>query len=178
MNRRIEPVDLELKSKEIQEIIGRIPPWIIRSGMTMTFVLVSVLLVGSWFFKYPDTIPASIVIAKENNNINAKIIGKLCIQSANIGSVMPGQLVHIKLDRYSYTQFGIIMGTIQSVSTSTQDDNYLAVVDFPDKDKLITSYGKEIKLEFELKGSAEIVTGEVRLIQRIIQPLISLTSKP
>ena len=46
----------ELRSEAVQNIIGYIPHWIIRWGITVIFLIVLVLLVGSWFFKYPDVI--------------------------------------------------------------------------------------------------------------------------
>jgi multidrug resistance efflux pump len=52
----------ELRSEEVQEIMSRIPPWILRRGITVLFLIVLVLLVGSWFFKYPDVIQAEITV--------------------------------------------------------------------------------------------------------------------
>ena len=54
--------EVELRSEELQEIMGKIPPWILRRGITVLFCVVTVLLAGSAFFKYPDTIQAPIVL--------------------------------------------------------------------------------------------------------------------
>ena len=51
---------VEIRSEELQDIMGKIPSWILRWGITLLFVVVVVLLVGSSFFTYPDVIQAPI----------------------------------------------------------------------------------------------------------------------
>ena len=55
-----------LHSEEIQEIMGRIPGWVVRWGISVIFSLFAVLLLISFFFKYPETIASSIVITTSN----------------------------------------------------------------------------------------------------------------
>lgn len=54
--------EIELRSEEVQEIMNRVPPWILRRGITLLFIIVLLLLAGSWFFKYPDVIQAGITV--------------------------------------------------------------------------------------------------------------------
>jgi len=56
---------IELRSEEVQELLGAVPPWILRWGITTLFAIVVVLLLGSWFFKYPDTIQATMTLTGE-----------------------------------------------------------------------------------------------------------------
>lgn len=62
MSKGIESVSIETRSEEIQEIITRVPSWIIRSGISMIFMVFSVLLTVSCFIKYPDKINAAVTI--------------------------------------------------------------------------------------------------------------------
>jgi HlyD family secretion protein len=57
-----EEKPIELRSEEMHEVLGSIPPWILRRGITLIGVIVVVLLVGSWFFKYPETLPTTMVL--------------------------------------------------------------------------------------------------------------------
>ncbi|MDR1371073.1 MAG: HlyD family secretion protein [Dysgonamonadaceae bacterium] len=57
-----EHKDVELRSEELQEIMGKIPSWILRRGINVLFLVVVVLLTGSHFFKYPDVIEAPVVL--------------------------------------------------------------------------------------------------------------------
>jgi len=83
--------NLELRSEAVQNIIGYIPHWIIRWGITMIFLIVLVLLVGSWFFKYPDVITSTIIVTTEPPP--ASIVAKSSGKIANL-LVQNNQAVH------------------------------------------------------------------------------------
>ncbi|MDR1887598.1 MAG: HlyD family efflux transporter periplasmic adaptor subunit [Prevotellaceae bacterium] len=53
---------VELRSEELHEVLGSVPPWILRRGITLVALIAVILLVGSWFFKYPETLPATMVL--------------------------------------------------------------------------------------------------------------------
>jgi len=53
---------IELRSEEFQEVLGSVPPWILRWGITVLAVVVVILLIGSAIIKYPDVISAQIVL--------------------------------------------------------------------------------------------------------------------
>jgi len=53
---------IELRSEEFQEVLGSVPPWILRWGITVLAIVVVILLIGSAIIKYPDVIPAQIVL--------------------------------------------------------------------------------------------------------------------
>ncbi|MDM1551670.1 HlyD family secretion protein [Empedobacter falsenii] len=94
-----------------------------------------------------------------------KLLGKLIVPAQNTGKIKPGQKVLIKLDNYLYQQFGIIYGKVRNISLSPDSDgNYYIEVELPNQ--LITSYKKVIPFDKELQGSAEIVTEDLRLIER------------
>lgn len=71
--------DIELRSEELQEIIGRIPSSIERYGILVMACIVLLLILGSFFFRYPDTIEAPIVITNSTPPINivSKTSGKI-----------------------------------------------------------------------------------------------------
>jgi len=59
------------------------------------------------------------------------ILGKVIIPSLGAGKVKPGQEVIIRLDRYSYMEYGLVTGVINSISPVPEDASYYAVVGFP-----------------------------------------------
>ncbi len=71
--------EIELRSEEVQEIMNEIPSWIIRWGITVLFIVVVFLFIGSYFFKYPDILRAEITIttAEPPVNIVAHSTGKV-----------------------------------------------------------------------------------------------------
>jgi len=69
----------ELRSEEVQEVLGWIPPWILRAGITVLFMVVIILFIGSWFYKYPDIIEAPLIVTSHNPpvQVNARVNGKI-----------------------------------------------------------------------------------------------------
>ncbi|HES59568.1 MAG TPA: HlyD family secretion protein, partial [Caldithrix sp.] len=57
---------IEIRSDEVQEILGFIPHWIIRGGISVIFFIIILLFIGSWYFKYPDVISSNIIITTQN----------------------------------------------------------------------------------------------------------------
>ena len=94
MPRNLE--EAEIRSEEVQDILGRVPSWITRNGVIMVYSVFVVLLVGSWVFKYPDFIIAPIVVTSENPpaKLLARVDGKITdIYVADKQKVEPGQLM-------------------------------------------------------------------------------------
>jgi len=69
----------ELRSEEVQEVLGWVPPWILRAGITVLFMIVIILFIGSWFYKYPDIIEAPLIVTSYNPpvQVNARVNGKI-----------------------------------------------------------------------------------------------------
>jgi HlyD family secretion protein len=57
-----EENNIELRSEEFQEVLGAVPPWILRWGIIILAVFAVILITGSAVFKYPDTIPAQVTL--------------------------------------------------------------------------------------------------------------------
>ena len=68
-----------LRSEPVQEIMGTIPPWLIRWGISLFFIIILGIFIGSWFFKYPDVINAEVEVITQNPpaDIVAKVDGKI-----------------------------------------------------------------------------------------------------
>jgi len=71
--------DIELRSEEVQEILGTPPRWIVSWGITLISMVVLILLVGSYFFKYPDIIKGRVTIISRNPPVTlvARANGKI-----------------------------------------------------------------------------------------------------
>lgn len=70
----MEIKDLEFRSEEAQEVLTRMPSWIIRWGMTVLFAVVVILFFISYLVKYPDTIQSKVNITTQD--LPASIITK------------------------------------------------------------------------------------------------------
>ncbi len=74
-----ENKEIELRSEEVQDILTRVPHWMIRWGTVLIFGIILMLLFTSWFIKYPDVITAEVVITTNipPEKLVAKTSGKI-----------------------------------------------------------------------------------------------------
>ncbi|WP_426486689.1 HlyD family secretion protein [Flavobacterium sp. 2] len=94
-------------------------------------------------------------------------IGKVKAPALNSGKIKVGQRVNIRLANYPDREFGVLKGEIKNISlVPDKDGNLLLDVALPNG--LETSYKKQIVFQQEMKGGAEIVTEDLRLIERIL----------
>jgi HlyD family type I secretion membrane fusion protein len=61
----MEEKEINIRSEEVQEVLSHVPSWMIRWGITLIFGLILMLLVLSWFIKYPEVINGSVNITTE-----------------------------------------------------------------------------------------------------------------
>jgi multidrug resistance efflux pump len=105
-----------------------------------------------------------------------EIIGKATVPIAGAGKVEVGQRVNIKLDNYPYMEYGLLEGKIKNISmvpvTNEKGSYYTAEIVL--SNKLVTNYKKELPFNQEMQGSAEIITKDRRLIERLVEPLVSV----
>jgi len=100
-------------------------------------------------------------------------IGKVKAPALNSGKIKVGQRVNIRLANYPDREFGVLKGEIKNISlVPDKDGNLLLDVALPNG--LKTSYNKQIVFQQEMKGSAEIVTEDLRLIERILYQFKSI----
>ncbi|WNI37308.1 HlyD family efflux transporter periplasmic adaptor subunit [Chryseobacterium sp. SG20098] len=94
-------------------------------------------------------------------------IGKVKAPAQNFGKVKVGQTVNIKLANYPDQEFGILEGVINNISlTPDKDGNLLLDVTLPKG--LQTTYKKRIAFQQEMNGRADIVTDDLRLLERLL----------
>lgn len=58
--------DIELRSNEVQEVMNHIPSSILRYGITVLFIIVCLLIIGSAFFNYPDTVETEFTLTTQS----------------------------------------------------------------------------------------------------------------
>ena len=94
-------------------------------------------------------------------------IGKVKAPAQNSGKIKVGQTVNIRLANYPDREFGIIKGAIKAISlTPDKDGNVLIDVSLPKG--LKTSYQKPIVFQQEMSGTADIITEDLRLLERLL----------
>ncbi|WP_372776421.1 HlyD family secretion protein [Mangrovibacterium sp.] len=102
----------------------------------------------------------------------SKIVGRVSLPLKGAGKVKSGQRVNIRFDNFPYMEFGMVTGRVKSISLVPSNDTYIAEIELPQN--LETNYQIPLVFSQEMKGDAEIVTEDLRLIQRFMNPIKSL----
>ena len=76
----------DTRSEDVQEIMGRMPSWLVRYGILLVGGILILLFTGSYFLRYPDKVQTQLIIT--SNNPPVKVIAE---QSGRIRRVMVSQ---------------------------------------------------------------------------------------
>ena len=165
-----QQIDIAMHCDEVQEVMGEIPSWILRWGITVIFAIVVALIIGSHFFYYPDVLKTDIrITTTEANNATLNSIGEIKIPAASSGKIMPGQQVNVFIANYPYREYGYVTGVIDRIDEiSDENGNYLITIAFPNGMK--SSYGHNLRAWKVMTGTAEIVLENKRLTEKLLQP--------
>lgn len=103
------------------------------------------------------------------------IFGEVLMPVIGSGKVEVGQRVNIKLDNYPYHEYGFLVGRIEAISNLPKENMYSIQVFLPNG--LATTYKKHLPARQEMQGTAEIITKDLRLTDRIMNQFRSLIDK-
>jgi len=98
-----------------------------------------------------------------------ELLGRALLPVQRSGKVKAGQRVIIRFLNFPDQEFGIVNGRVHSISLVPAENNYRVEIALPTG--LTTNYGKTLPVTHEMKASAEIVTEDLRLIERFFMPL-------
>ena len=105
-----------------------------------------------------------------------EIIGRMAVPSASFGKVTTGQVVNVRLNGYPYMEYGVLKGKIRNISSVPDDDHcYIVEIVFPDG--MTTTYKKKLNMIQKMDGVGQILTEDMRLIERFIQPIKELFNR-
>lgn len=105
------------------------------------------------------------------------VIGQMTLPAGGAGKVKIDSKVIIKLDNYPYMEYGSVEGIVSTISLISKQqqaatgsvDTYLVGISLPQG--LHTNYGKKLDFRYEIKGQADIIVNDRRLIERLFDNL-------
>lgn len=104
----------------------------------------------------------------------AQMTAEVTLENKDIGFVNPGQHAAIKLETFTYTRYGTIDGEVTMVTADAVNDEKRGAI-FPVtvalKDTKINVDGKWINLAPGMNLTAEIKTGQRRVIEYLLSPI-------
>lgn len=122
------------------------------------------------FWSENQTVNAGDVVFTIIPKDGSEYVAKLKTPAQNSGKIKVGQDVIIRVDNYPDTEFGTLEGKIEKISVIADEDGMYAIdVSLPET--LITTFDKEIDFQQEMRGTGDIVTEDLRLIERFFYQL-------
>jgi HlyD family secretion protein len=102
-----------------------------------------------------------------------EIIGRMRFSTTGSGKVETGQQVLIQLENFPFNEFGMLEGTITSISLipQTTQDGTFYTSQLSLNHGLTTNYGTPLVFNQEMHGQAQIITNRISVFERFISPL-------
>ena len=147
--------NLELRSENVQDILTQPPHWMIRWGNTVIFVILLMVLLMSYVIKYPEFIPAPIVVTSKNppEKLEARTNSKIeKILVKDHQSVNKNQVMMVLQSAADYKDILALKEIVDSMSSSqvlyfpTQQASTLKLGEIQGEDlkrELFTAYSEE-----------------------------------
>jgi len=107
--------------------------------------------------------------------IKSELLGKALLPLKGAGKVEEDQEVNIKFDNFPYMEYGMVSAIVKTIALVPESNVYNLELEFPDS--LHTNYGKDLIFSQSMQGTAEIITEEIPLLLRILNPLKALFKK-
>lgn len=97
------------------------------------------------------------------------LIGKVEIAESGAGKVKVGQQANLKMSGYPYLEYGVLQGKVKNISLVTNENKYTIEIALSSGVKSTT--GVVFDFTGELNGTAEIITEDRSIANRILSPL-------
>lgn len=115
--------------------------------------------------QYIETGQTIVTIVPDKRNT---IIGKVVLPIKRAGKIKVGQKINLKFENYPSHEFGMLITRLEGISM-VPDSAYIGSLSLPDT--LVTNYGITIPFGQNLQGEAEVITEDISLMSRLINPI-------
>lgn len=154
--------NLGLRSEKVRNIIGCVPPMLVREGIGLIGILLLVLAVVAFFVPYPENIETPIVVTNVNPEKETVYVDAL-VPYSQITHVRTGMQVSVELEGYEASEYGYIEGRVDGVKDTIvvqeSGNRFIATV-------ILTKPANHPVFPCQ-KGTAKILVSDKSIIQRI-----------
>ena len=130
---------VELRTENVKEILGHIPNWIVRWGMVTFFLILCLIIFGSYVFKYPHIVKADIKVTTENppSNAIARTNGRIMELFVDDNQIVEeGAVLAIIENSANYNDVLKVSETLGLIDEEIFEPDSLLTIDLPFKLRL------------------------------------------
>jgi len=153
----METKDIELRSERVRHLIGKIPPLLIRLGISFIAVLIVALLMAAWFIPYPENLRAEVEIISDQEAIGY-------VAYSHINQLEKDMPVRMELEGYNSRSYGYLKGHIQNISKEViqrEGKNYFTVT-------IQFVPNAQIEMKEQMKGNIYILLSDESILKHIM----------
>jgi hypothetical protein len=159
--------DIELRSEKVRNIVGQMPPALLRRGITIISLALVLLFVSAYFIPYPETVRIDLKLQCIPDSDRIKGIG-YCSPLVK-SKLKEGQVVHLELVGYPSSVYGLVEGRISNVhpipeTNASQEPLFKIEILF--SSELKTSSGKIIPYFSLMEGTGTILLSNKSILER------------
>jgi multidrug resistance efflux pump len=165
--------NIELRSESVQEILGKMPSWIVRAGSGLVFLVVLILVIGSWFFSYPEIIESKLVMTTENPpaELVARANGKIVeLKVEDKQKIKAGELLAIIENSADFEDMFLLSDELKKANPFLTDEKKINIVSsnksyrlgevqaqFNTYLKSCADYNRFVELQYHKKKKASLI---------------------
>ena len=164
--------NIELRSEEVKEIIGKTPSWLVRWGtLSLAVVLILLLLISVWF-RYPDRIRSELTLlsGQPPMQVTARTDGRIkSILVEDKQFVHSGMILAVIESADEYSAVEHLKLIADSLNQWIMNADMLSVQNFLSSDRLVLGSLKNELADLELQ-----LRNYLNYLQNIIFQLLQL----
>jgi hypothetical protein len=158
---------IELRSEKVRNVIGKIPPALVRGGITWVSLLLFIGLFAAWRIPYVENVRIEDVKLSIDDGEEWRATG--LIPYTYVAQIDTGMEVELELEGYNARTFGYLHGKVQSVDRRVTDkgaDRYFQAIVRLDKPSA------NIPLFPGMRGEAYIFVRRTNLLRQLLPQTI------
>jgi HlyD family secretion protein len=125
--KKVSNLDLNIRSEEVQEIIGRPPHWLVRGGIGALFGVLALIFIAASFVKYPEVIKSQLTLTAINapKTVESKTSGKVVqLFKENKSEVTEGEVLGWMESTGSHSSVELLSDQIDSLQKWIMNEEF------------------------------------------------------
>ena len=163
--------NIEIRSKKVRNIIGQVPPYLIRAGFTIAFFVLTLLITALYFYEYDYVIKTSASIVPDSDST---VVITVNIPANQIERIKADQIIIVSFENIpNMSGQSIQLNAIEDISPiiDITPAGAFYTMDFIN-DNPICSDNQSFHIRETITCSAEIHTGKVRLFSKALKFIV------
>lgn len=147
--------NIELRSEKVRNIIGKVPPEIIRTGIGDITVILLILILAAFFVPYPESIKGTATVT--GIDVTGCIHAEVLIPYRYITKVKKGMPVEMEFEGYEAARHGYPNGKIVNCTktVTVMDGNNFFTAEI-----ILDNQHASYPILKDMKGSASILLSD------------------